>query len=110
MGRAAAARSGLTDRELEVLGLLAQGEPVKTIAHQLEISVNTCRGHVHAILEKFFNKHYEFYGRSLDIKYYSTKSADDASLRAKVVTTVTVALWVGVIYFGRMMPFIGNSF
>ena len=34
----------------------------------------------------------------------------DASARAKVVTTVTVLLWVGVIYFGRMMPFIGNSF
>ena len=35
---------------------------------------------------------------------------DDASVRAKVVTTVTVVLWIGVIYFGRMMPFIGNSF
>src|SRR2546426_3628990 len=35
---------------------------------------------------------------------------DEASTRAKVVTTVTVLLWVGVIYFGRMMPFIGNSF
>jgi uncharacterized membrane protein len=35
---------------------------------------------------------------------------DNASLRAKVVTTVTVVLWTGVIYFGRMMPFIGNSF
>lgn len=35
---------------------------------------------------------------------------EDASTRAKVVTTATVVLWVGVIYFGRMMPFIGNSF
>ena len=35
---------------------------------------------------------------------------DDAPVRAKVVTTATVVLWVGVIYFGRMMPFIGNSF
>src|SRR2546425_4352081 len=35
---------------------------------------------------------------------------DDASVRAKVITTVTVVLWIGVIYFGRMMPFIGNSF
>ncbi len=35
---------------------------------------------------------------------------DDASVRSKVVTTVTVVLWIGVIYFGRMMPFIGNSF
>jgi hypothetical protein len=35
---------------------------------------------------------------------------DDAPVRAKVVTTLTVVLWIGVIYFGRMMPFIGNSF
>jgi uncharacterized membrane protein len=35
---------------------------------------------------------------------------DEAPVRAKVVTTCTVVLWIGVIYFGRMMPFIGNSF
>ena len=35
---------------------------------------------------------------------------DDASTRSKIVTTVTVVLCIGVIYFGRMMPFIGNSF
>ena len=35
---------------------------------------------------------------------------DDAPLRAKVITTFTVVLWIGVIYFGRMMPFIGGSF
>ena len=35
---------------------------------------------------------------------------DDASTRSKIVTTVTVVLWIGVIYFGRMMPFIGGSF
>ncbi len=34
----------------------------------------------------------------------------DAPVRAKVVTTFTLVLWIGVVYFGRMMPFIGNSF
>jgi len=53
----------------------------------------------------------------LNIFYFTTfdetwklSPGDDAPVRAKVVTTFTVALWIGVIYFGRMMPFIGNSF
>jgi uncharacterized membrane protein len=53
----------------------------------------------------------------LNILYFTTFEeawklgpGDDAPVRAKVVTTFTVVLWVGVIYFGRMMPFIGNSF
>ena len=53
----------------------------------------------------------------LNIFYFTTfdepwklSPGDDAPIRAKVVTTFTVALWIGVIYFGRMMPFIGNSF
>ena len=27
---------------------------------------------VHEVLEKFFNKHYEFYGRQLDVQYTRT--------------------------------------
>jgi uncharacterized membrane protein len=53
----------------------------------------------------------------LNIFYFTTfdetwnlSPGDDAPIRAKVVTTFTLALWVGVVYFGRMMPFIGNSF
>ena len=53
----------------------------------------------------------------LNIFYFTTfdetwnlSPGDDAPVRAKVVTTFTVVLWIGVIYFGRMMPFIGNSF
>jgi hypothetical protein len=37
---------------------------------------------VHGILEKFFNKHYEFYGRQIDVQYYSTEVPDAATLRA----------------------------
>ena len=54
---------------------------------------------------------------TLNIFYFTTfdetwklAPGADAPIRAKVVTTFTVALWIGVVYFGRMMPFIGNSF
>lgn len=42
----------LTPRELEVLQLLAEGLPNKTIAHQLNISEHTVKFHVNAILGK----------------------------------------------------------
>ena len=35
---------------------------------------------------------------------------DDAPLRAKFMASFTIFLWLGVMYFGRMMPFIGGSF
>ena len=44
--------SALTQRELEVLGLLAQGRQPKQIAYDLGITVNTCRGYVKNILAK----------------------------------------------------------
>src|SRR2546428_8312039 len=34
----------------------------------------------------------------------------DAPLTAKVVAGAGIFLWLGVIFFGRMLPFIGNSF
>jgi uncharacterized membrane protein len=36
--------------------------------------------------------------------------ADNAPLRAKVFAALAIFLWVGVIFFGRMLPFLGNSF
>jgi len=41
---------------------------------------------------------------------WALKPGDDAPVTAKVVAVSTIILWVGVIYFGRMMPFIGGSF
>jgi hypothetical protein len=35
---------------------------------------------------------------------------DDAPRLAKFLAGSTLVLWIGVIYFGRMLPFIGNSF
>lgn len=42
----------LTDRERQVLGLLAEGNDPATIAEVLGISVHTCRGHVKNLLLK----------------------------------------------------------
>ena len=42
----------LTPRELEVLRLLAEGLPNKTIAHRLDISEHTVKFHVNSILSK----------------------------------------------------------
>ena len=43
---------GLTPRELEVLGLVAEGLPNKSIARRLDISEHTVKFHVNAIMGK----------------------------------------------------------
>jgi len=35
---------------------------------------------------------------------------DNAPMSAKLVAASQVFLWVGVIYYGRMLPYIGNAF
>jgi uncharacterized membrane protein len=35
---------------------------------------------------------------------------DEPPARTKFVAATTIVLWVGVMYFGRMLPYIGNSF
>ncbi|WP_169739507.1 helix-turn-helix transcriptional regulator [Thioclava pacifica] len=47
-----AARSGLTPREAEVLGMLASGQPNKIIAGQLSLSEHTVKLHIHRIIGK----------------------------------------------------------
>ena len=37
-------------------------------------------------------------------------SGDDAPASAKFVAASGILLWVGVLFFGHMLPFIGNSF
>ena len=41
---------------------------------------------------------------------WTLEPGEDAPLSGKVVAAFTVAVWLGVIYLGRMMPFIGGSF
>lgn len=42
----------LSQRELSVLVRMADGRDVTTIAHELQISTHTCRGHVKSVLSK----------------------------------------------------------
>jgi hypothetical protein len=35
---------------------------------------------------------------------------DDAPMSAKIICGTSLFLWVGVMFWGRMLPFIGNSF
>ena len=37
-------------------------------------------------------------------------AGQDAPLIQKAMAAVTIALWVGVMYYGRMLPFLGNAF
>jgi DNA-binding NarL/FixJ family response regulator len=45
-------QSGLSERELEVLGLLAEGHSYKTCADRLAVSIDTIRFHVRRIYER----------------------------------------------------------
>jgi len=38
------------------------------------------------------------------------RPGDEAPFTAKAAAVSALMLWVGVLYFGRMLPFIGNSF
>ncbi|HTR37336.1 MAG TPA: hypothetical protein VMH80_15630 [Bryobacteraceae bacterium] len=41
---------------------------------------------------------------------WSLGPKEDAPLTAKIAAASAMALWLGVLYFGSMLPFIGNSF
>ena len=41
---------------------------------------------------------------------WELKAGDDAPLTAKVMAVAAIGLWVGVMYCGSMLPFIGNAF
>jgi hypothetical protein len=41
---------------------------------------------------------------------WSVGSGDDAPVTAKIVAASTIFLWLGVLYCGRMLPYLGNSF
>jgi hypothetical protein len=41
---------------------------------------------------------------------WHTGAGVDAPISAKAIATSTIALWTGVIFFGRMLPYIGGSF
>ena len=38
------------------------------------------------------------------------KENDDAPFRAKAVAAITIFIWIGILYYGHMLPFLGNAF
>ncbi len=38
------------------------------------------------------------------------KAGEDAAKRTKFAAATALVLWIGVMYAGRMLPFIGNAF
>ncbi len=51
-----------------------------------------------------------FYVTGLARRVDRMGSSEDAPAGAKVVAAISLFLWVGVMYWGRMLPFIGNAF
>src|SRR5262249_36313252 len=41
---------------------------------------------------------------------WRVEAGDDAPLTAKVVAASAIFLWVGILFFGHMLPFLGNAF
>ena len=51
-----------------------------------------------------------FYATGLFRKVEAMGPGDDAPVGAKVVAAASLILWAGVMYMGRMLPYIGNAF
>jgi hypothetical protein len=41
---------------------------------------------------------------------WKVEAAEDAPMLQKTLAATAIVLWIGVMYFGRMLPFIGNAF
>lgn len=41
---------------------------------------------------------------------WEVRAGDRAPLRVQAMAASAIALWIGVMYFGRMLPFLGNAF
>ena len=72
--RHASAIAHLTEREMEILKLIQQGLPNKTISRQLGIELSTVKNHVHSILAKL-GAHNRGEAISLLYRYESTERA-----------------------------------
>lgn len=51
-----------------------------------------------------------FYVTGLARKVEALGSAEDAPWGAKIIAGVSLVVWIGVMFWGRMLPFLGNSF
>jgi hypothetical protein len=51
-----------------------------------------------------------FFETSVGARTMNLGAGDDTPASAKVVGAVSLASWLGVLYWGRMLPYIGNAF
>ena len=51
-----------------------------------------------------------FYATGLARSVEALGPGDDAPLPVKVIAAASLVLWVAVMYMGRMLPYLGNSF
>jgi hypothetical protein len=51
-----------------------------------------------------------FYATGLSRSVEALGPGDDAPVSVKVIAAASLFLWVAVMYMGRMLPYIGNSF
>jgi hypothetical protein len=51
-----------------------------------------------------------FYVTGLHKRVESIGADQDAPMAARVVAATSLFLWIGVMFWGRMLPFIGNAF
>ncbi|MGB7218205.1 MAG: DUF6644 family protein [Vicinamibacterales bacterium] len=51
-----------------------------------------------------------FYATGASGTVHAIGTGEDAPRAAKIVAAVSLFLWLGVVYWGRMLPFLGNSF
>lgn len=51
-----------------------------------------------------------FYATGLARRVAALGPGDDAPVSAKVIAGTSLLLWIAVMYMGRMLPYIGNSF
>jgi len=51
-----------------------------------------------------------FFETTVGVRTMNLGAGDDTPRSAKVVGAVSLVSWLGVLYWGRMLPFIGNAF
>ena len=51
-----------------------------------------------------------FYFTGLSRRVDCLGAGEDAPIAAKLIAGASLFLWFGVLYWGRMLPFIGNAF
>jgi hypothetical protein len=51
-----------------------------------------------------------FYATGVSRQVESLAAGDDAPPLAKFIAGTSLFLWIGVMYFGRMLPYLGNAF